>query len=197
MTDTNQKNQLWAKLPEEIRAVLNSDESVATIESIGARQGANEMEQGFLVRICSNLMKGLLAPADFVNTIATELDLPRDKAAYIAQEINRDIFSNIKDALKTVHARNSDMEIDPKHVNCLPEQNKNGVGIPSGNVAKPEPTGSILEQKLGGTFRIQSQVARTTGAPDPMLIVPPAPQRTAPTQPPASSSSDPYRELAA
>lgn len=191
--DTQQKLAIWANLPEEIRDLLTSDEMVDKISEIGARQGAAEMEQGFLVRICANLMMGILPPADFVNTIATELDLSRDKAAYIAQEINRDIFSGVKEALKTVHTKGTGMEIDPKLVTCLPEQTTTGQ-IPSGNVSTPAPTGSILEQKLGGTFRIQSQVARTTGVPDPMLVMPPAPQRTDPPAQ-AAPSSDPYREL--
>lgn len=90
-------------LPEDIRAMLQSDEFVEKIELIGEKQSLPPMEQGFLVRICAKLVTGVLQPANFVNTIADELDISREKAAFIAQEINRDIFSNIKESLKTLH----------------------------------------------------------------------------------------------
>ena len=91
-------------LPEDIREMLRSDEFVEKIELIGEKQSLPPMEQGFLVRICANLIKGIISPANFVNTIADELDIPREKAAYIAQEINRDIFSSIKESLKILHS---------------------------------------------------------------------------------------------
>jgi hypothetical protein len=191
MSDTRTNREIWASLPEEIRELLSSDEIVEKIEAIAAKQGADEMGQGFLVRITANLMKGVIAPPDFVNTIASELELPRDKAAYIAQEVNRDIFSGVKEALKVVHTK-GEMEIDPKLVTCLPEQTAPGK-IPSGNVAKPA-EGSILEQKLGGAFRMQSETTEKREVADPTLVVPPAPQRTVPLSPNASKV-DPYREL--
>lgn len=194
MTDTQTKT--WGELPDEIRLLLSAESTVDAIERIAQKQGLPPMERGFLVRICANLMRGAIPPTDFVHTISDELDIPRDKAAYLAQEINRDVFSLVKDALKKVHEKPGALpKIDPSLVTCLPDQMSKeaqaGNNAPGNNVA----VGSIFEQKLGGAFRMKSEVVSSVGVvpppPQPTLVTPPPPQPTKP----ATAGFDPYREL--
>jgi hypothetical protein len=192
---TNTQAKTWGELPEEIRLLLSAESTVDAIERIAQKQGLPPMEQGFLVRICANLMRGNIPPTAFVDTISDELDVPREKAAYLAQEVNRDVFILVKDALKKVHEKPSSVQkIDPSLVTCLPgEMSPTAVAgnkAPGNTIA----AGSIFEQKLGGAFRMKGEVATSTGGttiPSPTLVTPPAPQAIKP----ATTAFDPYREL--
>ena len=211
------KQKTFAELPEEIRELLSDETLVERIEAIAARQGLPPMEQGFLVRICANLMKGIIAPGVFVNTIVDELDISREKAATLAQEINRDIFSPVKDALRAVHTKPGGIvRLDPSLVTCLPAQMSKEAAI--GNKAPGNaPVGNILEQKLAGTFRIKEGVVMAPpppppAPPAPRIVVPPPPHSVMPPAPPAPGKqvfsiptvggqsgppkSDPYRDHA-
>jgi hypothetical protein len=199
-----QRQQAWVKLPEEIRALLSDMATVDAIEAIGAKHGLSPMEQGFLVRITSRLIMGTLRPTEFVREIEANIDVGRDKAAYIAQDINRDIFNKVKNSLKDIH-----QGVAP----VAPTQARPARSVPlatpppvplakSAPLPTPPPenihSGSIFEQKLGGAFRIASNNVAHPEAGEPKLVVPPAPQAFLPPQPPqkpATSTPDPYREL--
>ena len=201
------KHKTWAELPPEIREVLSDEETVNKIEAVAQKQGLPPMEQGFLVRICSNLMKGIIEPSTFVQNISDELDIPREKAALLAQEINREIFSPVKDALRAVHARPGGIvRLDPSLVTCLPAQMSKEAA--AGNKAPGNaPMGNILEQKLAGAFRIKegeviapqtpaSPSPRFVPAPLPVSKMPPVISSTVATIPGQSGvpKSDPYRQ---
>ncbi len=152
-------------LPEDIREMLRSDELVEKIELIGEKQSLPPMEQGFLVHICAKLMTGLLSPANFVNTIADELDIPREKASFIAQEVNRDIFSNIKESLKMLHT-GALQTIPIKTGPQTPIAIAPIAPILQGSLIQPEVNaGSIFEQKLGGAFRMNTESSNSVGTP--------------------------------
>lgn len=209
MTDTK-KHKPWAELPDEIREILSREDTVAKIEEIGRKQGLPPMEQGFLVRISANLMRGIISPISFVNTISDELDINREKAAYLAQEINRDIFSSVKEALQKVHPVQNKPEtvakLDPSLVTCLPGEMSAKAAIANkapGNAAAVAPIGSIFEQKLGGAFRMKGETVSNTEVITSRQVIPPPVQATRPNNipvppPPQSGTTkpalDPYRE---
>ena len=196
MTDTK-KPKTWGELPEEIREALSSEETIGRIGTLAAKQGLPPMEQAFLVRICANLMKGILAPSEFVATIADELDISHEKAAILAGEVNREIFSPVKEALRVVHSRvGGIVKLDPSLVTCLPAQMSKSAAL-GNKVPGNAPVGNILEQKLAGSFRMKGDTVATTGVPNPKLVVPPPPLRDLPSIPPGQSgvpASDPYRQ---
>jgi hypothetical protein len=190
MTDV-QKQKTWGELPLEIRELLSKEDTAERIETIGAKHGLPIMEQGFLVRICADLMKGALVPTEFIVTLTKELDIPREQAVLLAGDINHDIFNGVKGALQKVHAvaPSAVPKIDPSLVTCLP-----GNMSPAAQVGNKAPgntvaLGSIFEQKLGGAFRMKGESATVMGGPT--LVTPPPPQAVAP----ATVAFDPYREL--
>ena len=178
------KQKTWVELPLEIRELLSDEKTVETIEKIGEQQGLPPMERGFLVRICANLMRGIIVPNVFVNTIADELDISRDKSAILAQEINRVIFSPVKDALRAVHAKPGGVvKLDPSLVTCLPAQMSKEAAL--GNKAPGNaPVLNIMEQKLAGAFRIKEGVVVAPPPPPPRMVVPPPPHSVMPPAPP-------------
>jgi hypothetical protein len=189
----------WAELPLAIRDTLSDDRTIARIEEIARTQGLPEMEQGFLVRLSAKLMKGELAPGAFVGAIAEELDIPKDKAAFLAQTINHDIFASIKDALKEVHTGGSGVvRLDPSLVTCLPAQMSKEAALKNkapGNAA----VANIMEQKLGGAFRLKSDASAITGG-APREVIPPPVEPLRPAVLPKDGTTvepprrDPYRD---
>jgi hypothetical protein len=99
MTTSTAQKIPWAKLPQQIRDILAAEETVTTLEAIGAKYGLSDMEQGFLIRITSKLISGTILPTEFIKQILENIDINRDQAILVAQEINRDILNEIKDVL--------------------------------------------------------------------------------------------------
>lgn len=172
-------------LPKDIREMLQGDEFAEKIELIGTKQSLPEMEQGFLVRICAKLVTGILPPAKFVSTISDELDIPREKAAFIAQEINRDIFSNIKESLKAIHSEKPDAPQTPPVAvapisEVIPAARTPMVSTPTtgttpGATVTPRATPMMMEPTPIPKEATTTQTPQR-GAP----IVPPPPMNTAP-----------------
>jgi hypothetical protein len=176
------------------------------------------------------------------------MGIPREQAAAIAQDLNRDIFSPIKDVLKEWNAEiaqttpsaalpeevaapaeapksevraNPQSPIIPASLNATPPPisvvvpagashpitfsmhkalGKAGVEEPSsaGTLAnKGEAGGNILEQKLGGTFRMKSNAVHYA-VPHKPKIPAASPRRIpqASSANPSVQSGDPYREAA-
>lgn len=113
-TPTTQQTP-WEKLPPEIRELLSNEATVELVEKIGIKHGLSAIEQGFLLRITGKLLKGVLPPTAFVKEIEASIDVPRERAAYIAQEINRDIFNDVKDALKNLYGVGATTTLEAPH----------------------------------------------------------------------------------
>jgi hypothetical protein len=193
------KPRTWGELPESIRDTLSDNQTISHIEEIARAQGLSEMEQGFLVRLCSMLMKGELAPGLFVGAISEELSISKEKAALIAQTINHDIFASIKEALKEIHGGGSGVvRLDPSLVTCLPAQMSKEAALRN-KAPGNKVVGNIMEQKLGGAFRLKSDQSAVTGG-APREIVPPPPEPLKPAPLPKDGTEilpprqDPYRD---
>lgn len=98
-----QLQQVFANLPEGIRALLLADDLNDKIERIGQKNGLDENQSSDLVRIVVRLLSGIIQPTQFVALIMETLEVPRETAALLAEDINRDIFNPVKDELKEVH----------------------------------------------------------------------------------------------
>lgn len=94
---------VFPTLPEKVKDLLLSPDLNTRIESIASRYTLNDITTGALIRITVRLLAGIIPPTQFVSSIIDEIDIPRERAALIAQEINRDIFNAIKEDLKQIH----------------------------------------------------------------------------------------------
>jgi|GEM_PF-3157496 len=169
-----------AMLPQEIRDLLASPETLDIIDAIGKKHALTRVESGLLAQVTSALIIGTLKPADFLAALMDYLSIPREKAALIAQDLNGDIFSHFKESLKTIHAGHGGVQkLDPSLVTCLPEEMSKEAAL--GNKAPGNaPMGNILEQKLAGSFRMKGDGVATNAMPPPRLVVPPPPQAQIP-----------------
>ncbi len=274
-----QAREQYLKLPQPIRDVLSDDETVKKIEGIAQNNGLTKVEGGMLSQVTSMLMMGFIQPNQYVTEIEKNISVTREVAAHIAQEINRDIFNPIKDALKDVHATGKsaqatsailerplgtaaiipppmilpNLSVLPAHANDpipvvavppkivapavqvmpaplskpLPsfsiaqalgnipstgssqstsaqsEMPKAHVGTIAAASQNKEQSGNILEDKLGGTYRMKTETSSSVGVPSlqlsPTQIIPPPPQATTKAPDVQEKSAlakalDPYRE---
>lgn len=181
--DTTNKRIPMEELPESIQELLNSEQFIENIERIAEKNGMRPEEYGPLLRTTVRLLRGEIPATAYVAELIDVTGIPREKVALIAQEINRDVFNPVKDALKELHTTPQKSATPP-------------VGTVAAPIAAP-PTpatpvvSNIFEQKLGGAFRMPSSA--TSAAPpapsSPTQIIPPAPQALTPKE-------DPYREAA-
>lgn len=109
----NDTTKAYALLPQEIRDLITDPSTFATIENIGAKYGLNTVEIGLLAQATGSLLRGETRPNQFVTMIADNLSMPQENAALIAQDLNRDLFNAVKDALKQVHSQESTPPVSP------------------------------------------------------------------------------------
>ncbi len=212
-----QVQAVFPSLPEVIRDLITSEDFNDRIEAIATKHGLNEDQSSALIRITVRLLIGVIPPTQFVSSIIENTEIEREEAALVAQEINRDIFNPVKDALKEIHIAGK-APILPATAPVVTTQPastapvapvapptpaiKFSVAQALGNTATTTPPatpqanmpqphiGNIFEEKLGGAFRLSASGSGGQNAPT--QVIPPPPQATTP-QP---LKADPYREAA-
>ena len=177
--------KFYASLPEDLQNAIFSPETMDTYNQIQERYALDAEQREELSIQSGLLMMGITEPKEYVLVLAEKLGIPRDKAAFIAQEVNRNILHPVRESLKEIHApvvSESDT-LAPETVSPPPP-------------AIPPAPPSTFDQKLGSAFRVpappQANVPNYSepSAPPPTPIVPPPP----PTVPSAPRARDPYRE---
>jgi hypothetical protein len=98
-----QIKSVFPTLPDKIKDLLLSEDFNERVEHVALHYTLDEVGTGVLIRITVRLLAGIIPPTQFVSTIIEEIDIPRERAALMAQEINRDIFNPIKEELKQIH----------------------------------------------------------------------------------------------
>lgn len=99
-----QLQSVFPKLPDAIKDLLLSEDFNDRVEKVAKNHHCDETQTGMLIRLTVRLLSGITPATRFVSGIEEELDISHSEAAFIAQEINRDIFNTVKDALKQVHS---------------------------------------------------------------------------------------------
>lgn len=94
-----QTDELFDKLPLELRAALFSEDNAEFISQIAKRYKiADEQIPQFAILV-GNILLGLLSPDDFPKALEQELKIPAEQIAFISQEVNRLILHPVKDKL--------------------------------------------------------------------------------------------------
>lgn len=150
MDTTNNINnqQAVAAIPQAIRELIADPSTYEKIESIGTKFGLDIVEVGLLAQTTAALLRGECLPNQFVARLINYLKIPQENAALIAQELNRDLFSTVKDALKELHSGAGAMQPTP-----APQT--------------PAPTASPYQTKI-----ISPQAPLVTSAPMPSATTP-------------------------
>jgi len=181
--------EIYDSLPEDLRIAIFSPESSDVYNQIQERYALDAHQREELSIQSGLLMMGITEPKEYVLVLAEKLGVPRDKAAFIAQEVNRNILHPVRDSLKEIHA--------PMAPSSAPAPTPIISPIATPPPAIPPASTSSFDQKLGGTFRVsappQASVPNYSepSAPPPVPIPPPPAPPATPSTPRAN---DPYRE---
>jgi hypothetical protein len=207
MSENNQNidlKTLYAILPEPLKDIIFAPETSEKYDQLAIRFQLNEKQRDTLSAQTTFLLMGLRNPQELVTALATELGIEKEKASLIAQDLNRDLFAQVKDDLKSLYAPQAPATATP--LASAPAQSAQTptpspavpVATSTTEEAMPKPhIGNIFEEKLGGAFRVKSDTVQystpATTAPQSTST----PQSSTAAPPPAAipKPSDPYREL--
>jgi len=182
---------MYNSLPEDLQNAIFSPESTDVYNEIQSRYGLDAHQREELSIQSGLLMMGITEPKEYVLVLAEKLGIPRDKAAFIAQEVNRNILHPVRDSLKEVHQTIT--EGAPTVSAPLVPPPTRAVSAPP---AIPPAPSSVFNQKLGSTFRVTTP--EQTAVPNYSEPVPPTPTVETPVVPPpppqTPRAGDPYRE---
>lgn len=99
------KEQFWKlyeKLPQELKDVIFAEETGDNIYDISKRNGILEkLDQ--IVEYVGQVLIGVLPPDELQETLEKELELDKERAKRIGQEINRFIFYPVKANLEELY----------------------------------------------------------------------------------------------
>ncbi|MBI2628290.1 MAG: hypothetical protein HYW71_02575 [Candidatus Niyogibacteria bacterium] len=151
----------YKQLPATVEEVIFSANAAKTLEEIRKKYKLQIDQLGILANETRLVMLGLTHPKDFINNLAEGLELNKEIAKNIAQEINQRIFYKIREELKKMHSIGEPADFSPKAGSPLPPK----AGQPSAGAKK---------------FRIQD-LKKTAELPP---IIEPTPLEPPPTEPP-------------
>lgn len=95
--------KLYQKIPKELQEAIFAEETAEHIGTICERYDIQEEIISEIAKQIGNVLLGILPPEDFQETLEKEIKLKKDVAKKVSQEINRFIFSPVKDSLATLY----------------------------------------------------------------------------------------------
>lgn len=95
--------QKFKKLPENLRDAIFSVDTANIIQAISKKYGLAVDKMGELADEVGLLMLGITHPKDFVANLGSRLGTDAETTQKIAQELNAQIFSKVKESLKKLH----------------------------------------------------------------------------------------------
>ena len=99
-----QLKERYAKLPKEVKAVLDSEENTDRIYDLGNKNKLHIDKIGLLNQEINLVMLGMVKPQEFVPNLREKLKIDDEEARQLAVEVNEQIFAPIRESLKQVHA---------------------------------------------------------------------------------------------
>lgn len=100
--DYEQLEQKMNSLPKEIKTALTSTDVSTAIKEIGDKYGLKLDQESVLFDLVAYTMLGLSPSKDFVKNLSREADVNTEAARSIAQDINNEVFSSIKEHMRKV-----------------------------------------------------------------------------------------------
>ena len=116
-----QLREIYLKLPKDLQDAIFSVDSAERIQSIGKKYNLAIDKTGELADETGLVMLGLTHPNNFISNLAQRLKVDKESAKKIAEEINNQIFAEIRESLKKVHG------VEPSPSTPLPEGEGPGV----------------------------------------------------------------------
>ena len=98
-----QIREIYMKLPQDLKEAILGVDSTETMRKIGEKQKLAIDKIGKMVGEAGYVMLGVTHPNEFIANLAERLDVDKEKARAIAQEINEQIFKKVRESLRKIH----------------------------------------------------------------------------------------------
>lgn len=98
-----QLKEIYQKLPEDLKDAMFSVDSAEIIQSLGKKYNLAIDKIGELADETGLVMLGLTHPRDFISNLAQRLNVDKETARKIAEEVNTQIFATVRESLKKIH----------------------------------------------------------------------------------------------
>lgn len=210
MTEENIKENLSKKyddLPEDVRNSIFSVDSNSTVEEIAKKYKLSIDESGKLADEVGLLMLGITHPKDFITNISRRLGVEESEAREITVEVNKNIFSKVRESLKKIHDIKEDDSVkDATPSLANPVNGINGVNVEEDKLeerheilhAIENPEKISVKKTIPGIIKLDSNLSSEDEDSDGLHRRPPETTEHKLPVPIAGSNkytdSDPYRE---
>lgn len=94
---------LYQSLPEKLQEVILAPETIDQYAEVAKKFSLNDKQHRELSNQSGLLLLGITQPQQFIVALTSKLGVTREQATLIAQELNKNVFNSVKDALKEVH----------------------------------------------------------------------------------------------
>ena len=114
-----QISQMYDNLPEDLKDSIFSVDTTSVVNEIGRKYGLAIDKIGDLANETGMVMLGVTHPNEFIGNLADRLEVDKEKARAIAQEINEQIFKKVRESLRKIHNMREEAEEEPTKGNPL------------------------------------------------------------------------------
>lgn len=145
----------YRELPEDMQQAIKSTDLAEKFETIANKHNLHIDQNGALQTETILVMLGLEPTENYVDNLQKNLEISRDEASLIAEDVNNDILNSIKDSLMTIQQQSSTDE-DLETPSVTPQ-----IALAPENL----PTSSDLSaiEKAGG-FTIEKSIPENTSS---------------------------------
>ena len=169
-------------LPEDLRGAFNTESVTDTIVEIGKGQGLTIDKIGELGDEIGLVMLGITKTADFIKNLSERLEVDREKARLIAEDVNQKVFQPVRASLRKVHGLPAEKEEVKKIPPLTPPYEG---GAPAGGEVKSPvfakkivPIDELLDKIDAGQSIIKPQVEIKKSAPPNLPVSPSIPMES-------------------
>jgi len=103
----------YKNLPLDVQEAIFSVDTANIIQKISRDNNLNVEKMGILADETGLLMLGITHPNEFIPNLANRLEIDKQTASKIGQEINTQIFAKIRESLKKIHEQGSSVPPAP------------------------------------------------------------------------------------
>jgi hypothetical protein len=136
-----QIREAYLKLPKDLQEAVFSEWAGNVLQAIGKKYNLSPDKISNLANLTGLVMFGLSPAKDFIINIAREVYIDKETARKIADDINAQIFSKIRESLRKIHGTLGEETISPPPVS-QPVKITTPASPPSPTPIKPPPPSS-------------------------------------------------------
>jgi hypothetical protein len=100
------------QIPEDVLNIIKSSSVYIKLEEIGNKFDLNIDQVGELNVLTEQVMIGKLPSSKYIDSVAKELEITRDKAREIVETINSDIFIMVKESIRKAQEK-AELDLTP------------------------------------------------------------------------------------